>query len=80
LTNKIIIDANDPNRPRFTIAELKEILCERNELKARVSDLMDELTLYRPQQNHHHSKYVVVDFPSSWETRYNWFRNASSIL
>merc|ERR1711911_284237 len=47
LTNKIVIDVNDPNRPRFTIAELKEILCERNELKARVSDLVDELSLYR---------------------------------
>ncbi|XP_046449826.1 RILP-like protein homolog isoform X2 [Daphnia pulex] len=52
LTNKIVIDINDPNRPRFTIAELKEILCERNELKARVSDLVDELALYRPSKNH----------------------------
>lgn len=52
LTNKIVIDINDPNRPRFTIAELKEILCERNELKARVSDLVDELALYRPSKTH----------------------------
>ncbi|XP_022184306.1 RILP-like protein homolog isoform X2 [Nilaparvata lugens] len=39
----------DPNRPRFTTAELKEILHERNELKARVSDLEDELEIYCPK-------------------------------
>lgn len=42
-------DPDDPDRPRFTTAELKEILHERNELKARVSDLEDELELYRPK-------------------------------
>lgn len=42
-------DAEDPNRPRFTTAELKEILHERNELKARVSDLEDELEIYCPK-------------------------------
>ncbi|XP_071447833.1 RILP-like protein homolog isoform X2 [Hetaerina americana] len=40
---------DDPERPRFTTAELKEILHERNELKARVSDLEDELETYRPK-------------------------------
>ncbi|XP_057341123.1 RILP-like protein homolog isoform X3 [Microplitis mediator] len=49
LTNKVIYDLDDPDRPRFTTAELKEILHERNELKARVSDLEDELDLYRPK-------------------------------
>ncbi|CAD6238915.1 GSCOCG00008553001-RA-CDS [Cotesia congregata] len=49
LTNKVIYDLDDPDRPRFTTAELKEILHERNELKARVSDLEDELELYRPK-------------------------------
>ena len=42
------LELNDPNKPRFTICELKEILRERNELKARVSDLEDELAIYRP--------------------------------
>ena len=51
MTNKIVVDLNDPNRPRFTVAELKEILCERNEHKARVSDLTDELALYRPKNS-----------------------------
>ncbi|XP_011498088.1 PREDICTED: RILP-like protein homolog isoform X2 [Ceratosolen solmsi marchali] len=49
LTNKVIYDLDDPDRPRFTTLELKEILHERNELKARVSDLEDELELYRPK-------------------------------
>ncbi|KAK3927371.1 RILP-like protein-like protein [Frankliniella fusca] len=49
LTNKVIYDKDDPNRPRFTTQELKDILHERNELKARVSDLEDELEMYRPK-------------------------------
>nr|XP_053630565.1 RILP-like protein homolog isoform X4 [Cherax quadricarinatus] len=49
LTNKLVFDRDDPNRPRFTMTELKEILYERNELKARVSDLEDELEMYRPK-------------------------------
>ncbi|XP_078038683.1 rab interacting lysosomal protein like isoform X2 [Augochlora pura] len=51
LTNKAVYDLDDPDRPRFTTAELKEILHERNELKARVSDLEDELELYRPKSD-----------------------------
>ncbi|XP_034237420.1 RILP-like protein homolog isoform X3 [Thrips palmi] len=49
LTNKVMYDKDDPNRPRFTTEELREILHERNELKARVSDLEDELEMYRPK-------------------------------
>lgn len=48
LTNKVLYDVDDPNRPRFTIAELKEILHERNDLKAKLNELQDELALYRP--------------------------------
>ncbi|KAH1011748.1 hypothetical protein HUJ04_001050 [Dendroctonus ponderosae] len=48
--NKAIYDLDDPNRPRFTTQELKDILHERNELKARVSDLEDELETYRPKK------------------------------
>ncbi|KAL3270956.1 hypothetical protein HHI36_021460 [Cryptolaemus montrouzieri] len=48
-SNKAIYDLDDPNRPRFTTQELKDILNERNELKARVSDLEDELETYRPK-------------------------------
>jgi len=48
LKGKVVYAVDDPNRPRFTLAELKDILQERNNLKARVSDLEDELELYRP--------------------------------
>jgi len=48
LTGKVVYSVDDPNRPRFTLAELKDILQERNSLKAKVSDLEDELELYRP--------------------------------
>merc|ERR1719392_576716 len=53
LKGKVVYELDDPNRPRFTLAELKDILQERNSLKvfreirkqiwARVSDLEDEL-------------------------------------
>ncbi|EEC05919.1 conserved hypothetical protein, partial [Ixodes scapularis] len=46
LESRVYLD--DPQRPRFTLDELKNILFERNELKAKVSDLEDELALYRP--------------------------------
>jgi predicted RNase H-like nuclease (RuvC/YqgF family) len=48
--NEDIMDLNDEenHRPRFTVAELKEVLAERNELKKRVNDLEEELVGYRP--------------------------------
>lgn len=51
LRNKAVYDLDDPNRPRFTTSELKEILQERNDLKAKISDLEDELELYRPKNS-----------------------------
>ncbi|PAA82056.1 hypothetical protein BOX15_Mlig018635g1, partial [Macrostomum lignano] len=33
----------DPNRPRFTLAELRAVLAERNELKARLLEAEEEL-------------------------------------
>ena len=47
---KLIYDVDDPNRPKFSLPELRKILTERNSLKARVSDLEDELALYRPDE------------------------------
>ncbi|XP_042875793.1 RILP-like protein homolog [Penaeus japonicus] len=58
LTNKLVFDRDDPNRPRFTMTELKEILYERNELKARVSDLEDELEMYRPKEERQRSHII----------------------
>lgn len=37
--------------PRFTIAELKEVLNERNDLKNRVNDLEEELMNCRPKND-----------------------------
>lgn len=42
----------DPDRPRFSLPELRNILEERNSLKARVSDLEDELVVYKPNTKH----------------------------
>lgn len=38
----------DPNRPRYTKAEMLEVLVERNDLKERVFALEDELKIYKP--------------------------------
>ncbi|CAH1720504.1 RILP-like protein homolog isoform X1 [Aphis gossypii] len=48
LKNKAIYDLDDPDRPKFTTNELKDILTERNELKTRVNDLEDELSQFKP--------------------------------
>ena len=47
---QVVYAENDPNRPRFTLPELKDILQERNSLKAKVSDLEDELAVFRPRK------------------------------
>jgi len=65
LRNKVVYDLDDPKRPRFTLSELKDILQERNSLKARVSDLEDELDLYRPgirqSCSSDHSKHIKCE-------------------
>lgn len=38
----------DPNRPRYTKAEMLEVLIERNNLKEQVFALKDELRIYKP--------------------------------
>lgn len=45
--NKLIVDLKDPNRPRFTMQELKEVLQERNQLKAQLMVAQEELQLYK---------------------------------
>lgn len=51
--NEDYLSLNDEEsqKPRFTVAELKEVLAERNELKKRVNDLEEELVGYRPLPN-----------------------------
>ncbi|XP_026795870.3 RILP-like protein 2 isoform X2 [Pangasianodon hypophthalmus] len=45
--DKLVIDMKDPNRPRFTMQELKEVLQERNQLKAQLLVAQEELQLYK---------------------------------
>ena len=47
--NKPEKEKKDPNRPRYTKAEMLEILTERNNLKERVFALEDELKIYKPR-------------------------------
>uniref|UniRef100_F6Q419 RILP-like protein 2 n=1 Tax=Monodelphis domestica TaxID=13616 RepID=F6Q419_MONDO len=46
-TNKIIVDLTDPNRPRFTMHELREVLQERNKLKSQLLVAQEELQCYK---------------------------------
>jgi hypothetical protein len=50
-SGKLIYAENDPNRPRFTLLELKDILQERNGLKSKISDLEEELAVFRPRSS-----------------------------
>ncbi|KAM9455895.1 RILP-like protein 1 isoform 3-T3 [Clarias gariepinus] len=43
-------DPNDPNRPRFTLQELRDVLHERNELKAKVFMLQEEIAYYKGEE------------------------------
>ncbi|XP_062872513.1 RILP-like protein 1 [Trichomycterus rosablanca] len=47
LTDKMIIDLKDPNRPCFTKQEVRDMLYERNELKANLFLVQEELAYYQ---------------------------------
>ncbi|KAM9452749.1 RILP-like protein 1 [Salvelinus alpinus] len=47
LTGKLVIDLKDPNRPCFTKQEVREMLTERNELKANLFLVQEELSFYQ---------------------------------
>uniref|UniRef100_A0A0B6ZNV6 RH1 domain-containing protein n=1 Tax=Arion vulgaris TaxID=1028688 RepID=A0A0B6ZNV6_9EUPU len=51
LEGKLIIDLKDPNRPRFTLEELRQVLMERNELKTRLIEVEEELAHYKPKDD-----------------------------
>ncbi|XP_015221641.1 RILP-like protein 2 [Lepisosteus oculatus] len=46
-SNKMVVDLKDPNRPRFTLQELKDVLQERNQLKAQLLVAQEQLQLYK---------------------------------
>ncbi|XP_073673678.1 RILP-like protein 1 [Garra rufa] len=47
LADKMIIDLKDPNRPCFTKQEVRDMLFEKNELKANLFLLKEELAYYQ---------------------------------
>lgn len=49
LTDLLIYDAKDPNRPRFTLKELQKVLMEKNELTIKLDQTQDELEQLRKQ-------------------------------
>uniref|UniRef100_A0A663MEI2 Rab interacting lysosomal protein like 2 n=1 Tax=Athene cunicularia TaxID=194338 RepID=A0A663MEI2_ATHCN len=47
--DKMVIDLTDPSRPRFTLQELRDVLQERNQLKAQLLVVQEELQCYKSQ-------------------------------
>ncbi|NXF29019.1 RIPL2 protein, partial [Nyctibius bracteatus] len=45
--DKMVIDLTDPNRPRFTLQELRDVLQERIQLKAQLLVVQEELQCYK---------------------------------
>lgn len=43
VTEMIMINARDPDRPRFTLKELQKVLMEKNQLTVRLDQTQDEL-------------------------------------
>ncbi|XP_032899770.1 RILP-like protein 1 isoform X1 [Amblyraja radiata] len=43
-------DGSEANQPRFTLQELRDVLHERNELKAKVFMLQEEMAYYRSEE------------------------------
>ncbi|XP_011760321.1 RILP-like protein 1 isoform X4 [Macaca nemestrina] len=47
---KVALELKDPNRPRFTLQELRDVLHERNELKSKLFLLQEELAYYKSEE------------------------------
>ncbi|XP_027432135.1 RILP-like protein 2 isoform X2 [Zalophus californianus] len=45
--DKMVVDLTDPNRPRFTLQELRDVLQERNKLKSQLLVVQEELQCYK---------------------------------
>ncbi|XP_056592409.1 RILP-like protein 1 isoform X2 [Triplophysa dalaica] len=56
-----LIDLKDPNRPRFTLQELRDVLHERNELKAKVFMLQEEMAYYRSEEQEEETGLPLPD-------------------
>ena len=49
VSEMIIIDSKDPDRPRFTLKELQKVLMEKNQLTVKLDQTKDELEQLRKQ-------------------------------
>ncbi|XP_075033426.1 RILP-like protein 1 isoform X1 [Mixophyes fleayi] len=49
-SERMSIDLKDSSRPRFTLQELRDVLHERNELKAKVFMLQEEVAYYKSEE------------------------------
>ena len=45
--DKMVVDLTDPNRPRFTLQELRDVLQERNKLKSQLLVAQEELQCFK---------------------------------
>lgn len=45
--DKMVVDLTDPNRPRFTLQELRDVLQERNKLKSQLLLAQEEVQCYK---------------------------------
>ncbi|XP_078523735.1 RILP-like protein 1 isoform X1 [Lissotriton helveticus] len=52
------LDLKDPNRPRFTLQELRDVLHERNELKSKVFLLQEEIAYYKSEEAEEENKVI----------------------
>ena len=59
---QVVYDLEDPARPRFTLAELKDILQERNSLKVGRLPVcnLDSVTLFTPDKQ---IKEIIISSP-----------------
>ncbi|XP_063313076.1 RILP-like protein 1 isoform X2 [Pelobates fuscus] len=55
-SDRMSLDLKDSNRPRFTLQELRDVLHERNELKAKVFMLQEELAYYKSEEAEEENK------------------------
>ncbi|KAK2169122.1 hypothetical protein LSH36_12g16103 [Paralvinella palmiformis] len=47
---KVVYDSSDPNRPRFTMNQLRDVLQEKNELKTKLIQIEEQLQQYKPKE------------------------------
>ena len=60
MIGKMVVDMKDPDRPRFTMNELRTVIMERNELKSRLHEVEEELTEYRPR--YHLLQGIIIKY------------------